>query len=61
MCSILNLENKDSNLNLENQDSNWLSNVIPKELGNGEYNVFWKDKWIGKQPLYLRFPNHLGT
>lgn len=56
LCSILNLESKDSNLNLENQDSNWLSKVIPKEWGNSEDNSFWKDKWIDKHPYTWGFP-----
>lgn len=30
--------------------------MVQKELGNDVNISFWKDWWIGEQPLYLCFP-----
>jgi hypothetical protein len=36
--------------------SNWLEDAIVRRIGNGMYTRFWKDVWIGEEPLCQKFP-----
>jgi hypothetical protein len=36
--------------------SSWLNEVLSRRLGNGMSTRFWRDVWIGGEPLYLKFP-----
>jgi hypothetical protein len=34
---------------------NWFSQSVLKKVGNGALTGFWKDKWLGPEPLRYRF------
>jgi len=36
--------------------ANWFSNNVARKVSNGRGTSFWKDKWIGEQPLASIFP-----
>jgi hypothetical protein len=36
--------------------ANWFSNNVVRKVSNGRGTSFWKDKWIGEQPLAILFP-----
>jgi hypothetical protein len=44
------------NIELGVGDSNWLKDVLVRRLGNGMTTRFWRDVWIGGEPLRLKFP-----
>jgi hypothetical protein len=35
---------------------NWLKEVLVRRIGNGLLTRFWRDVWIGGEPLCLKFP-----
>jgi hypothetical protein len=42
------------------KDSNWFVEAVVKEVGNGNNTLFWKEVWIGNQPLFVQFPRIYG-
>lgn len=35
---------------------NWFTNKVMRKVSNGRGTSFWKDRWIGDQPLAFTFP-----
>jgi hypothetical protein len=42
------------------KDSNWFAEAVVKRVGNGSHTMFWKEVWIGNQPLLAQFPRVYG-
>ena len=40
----------------EGVDELWFSNRVVRKIGNGRHTSFWKDRWIGVDPLYKVYP-----
>ena len=36
--------------------ANWLTNRVVRKVSNGREMSFWKDRWMGDQPLAITFP-----
>ncbi|XP_057808813.1 uncharacterized protein LOC131023283 [Salvia miltiorrhiza] len=34
----------------------WFENNLVKSIGNGRETLFWEHRWVGNQPLKIRFP-----
>lgn len=35
---------------------NWFSDGIEKKVGNGYYTLFWRDLWVDRLPLSVKYP-----
>jgi hypothetical protein len=38
------------------KDSDWFTRAAMKKVGNGRNTKFWKEIWVGDQPLCIKFP-----
>ena len=38
--------------------TNWFSSRVRRRVGNGRNTCFWKDKWLGEEPLLTLFSRH---
>jgi hypothetical protein len=38
------------------KDSDWFTRAALKRVGNGRSTKFWKEIWVGDQPLCNKFP-----